>query len=319
MKRRSVSVLLPIWRPDYRFRDVDWLCGAISSVSAQGPAIAEIIVFVDGPGSMGFWTAAEAHLSQQSLSVCRCIFSPSNVGLSRALNWSLAASRNELVARIDQDDLWAEGKLDRQCAVLEADQDLALSFTGMEWTDENGRPTATYDRGMSWPEAIDFCQHVGCPIPHPSIVVRRDVILALGGYPESPLTYACEDFLLWATLIRFFKAEGLSDCLLQYRQHPASISSSRREYQAAATNRIMADLKRLGNSIDYVDAFVTSALSLRKTHFQFGLYLLEVWRFGGELSVPTGCVERIRSIFYDRCVNVIERDLNHALLVVSRL
>lgn len=315
----SLSVLLPIWRPDYRFSDVDWLCQAISSVAMQRPAVSEIIVFVDGAGSLAFWSATKAQLSEQSLAACRLVVSPSNIGLSRALNWSLAESRGGLVARIDQDDVWKDRKLLLQCAALEADRDLALSFTGMDWTDAQGRLMDKFPRGMSWSQTIAFCQHVGCPIPHPSIVARRDVLLALGGYPESPLTYACEDFLLWSTLVRFFRAEGLPDCLVQYRQHPASMSASRHDTQAAATAVIMADLKRLGSSADYVNAFDACAKALGKRHSQLGLDLLELWQFGGETRVPTGLMPHIDTIFYDRCVNIFNRAADHVDISISRL
>jgi len=61
------------------------------------------------------------------------------------------------------------------------------------------------------------------PFIHSSVVFRRDVVLALGGYDESFRTN--QDFELWSRMARHHMLRNLPDVLVAMRARPSSIST----------------------------------------------------------------------------------------------
>ena len=54
------------------------------------------------------------------------------------------------------------------------------------------------------------------PICHPSVVVRRRVMLRVGGY--SDLWHLAEDFELWCRMMPFAKFANINEVLIDYTQ-----------------------------------------------------------------------------------------------------
>src|SRR4051794_41334822 len=65
-----------------------------------------------------------------------------NVGISRSLNAGLADARAPVVAVNDADDWSAPERLERQLAVLDAREEVAVVGSRMHEVDEAGRPLA---------------------------------------------------------------------------------------------------------------------------------------------------------------------------------
>src|SRR5207248_8656855 len=59
------------------------------------------------------------------------------------------------------------------------------------------------------------------PIAHPTIVVRRDVLRAVGGYDAR--LYPSEDLDLWFRLAERGELANLGETLLQHRRHKAAV------------------------------------------------------------------------------------------------
>src|SRR6185369_7352052 len=61
----------------------------------------------------------------------RCLSQPRS-GTAAALNLGIAAARGDLLAFLDADDVWVEGKLSRQHAALEREPKLDLVFGALQ-------------------------------------------------------------------------------------------------------------------------------------------------------------------------------------------
>jgi glycosyltransferase involved in cell wall biosynthesis len=106
-----VSVIVPAWNAE------EHLGAALGSVAAQGHPELEVIVIDDGSRDA---TAAVARRFG-----ARCV-TQEHAGPAAARNHGLAAACSELIAFLDADDLWPEGKLACQLSLLERDAALHL-------------------------------------------------------------------------------------------------------------------------------------------------------------------------------------------------
>lgn len=313
----TVSLLMPVHMNSRSFSNLTWLRAALDSVFDQVlDGILEIVLIEDSP-ALRAQPIIESWFGDRPKHPIRFLKMPVNHGITRSLNLGLEAARGKYITRLDRDDEWLPGKLQRQLDMFDEDPDLALSFGGMELIDANGQFIERHPRAFSWEETIYFSQHVGCPIPHGSIMAPREVYLALGGYPYEPSAFSTEDFSLWAHLIRFFKVQGDQELFLKYRVHDNSISAVARGPQQANTATIMQNLKLLGDPGMLTSAIGRIAGDWGLSLYETGLELQRLWRFGGEASVSVERLDDLRLVLFDRCIEPVESGTKLVVAVLT--
>jgi len=146
-----------------------------------------------------------------------------NMGLAATLNRGLSLARGELIARQDQDDLSHPERFARQVAQMDKDADCILLGTAADiWIGDE--PT---ERGHDHPtrhEILAFELLFNNPFVHSSIMMRREAVLAVGGYTTDRDRQPPEDYELWSRMSRYGKVANLADRLLVYREVPQSMS-----------------------------------------------------------------------------------------------
>jgi glycosyltransferase involved in cell wall biosynthesis len=114
-------------------------------------------------------------------------------GLVETLNDGLAGCRGELVARMDADDLMHRDRLAEQVAVLRRRGDLAGVGCHVRLFPRQGltprrRAYEDWLNGLRGADDVRRDAFVECPVAHPALVVRREVLTAFGyrdaGWPE---------------------------------------------------------------------------------------------------------------------------------------
>ncbi len=139
-----------------------------------------------------------------------------NGGLGPALNVGLALCRHDIVARQDADDLSLPERFERQVPLLEAGFDVVGSAL-REFTTSLEDPT---DDGVVrvpplTPEAIRRGAPFHQPVFHPTVVFRRDVVQAVGGYQDLP---SLEDYWLFGRLLHAgARVANVAEPLVAYR------------------------------------------------------------------------------------------------------
>jgi glycosyltransferase EpsE len=120
-----------------------------------------------------------------------------NKGLPFTLNHCIANADGKYLARQDADDIMVADRLEKQVAFMEKNPNYAVSGSSMYLFDDDGiwgervRPEK--------PDKRTFLQ--GNPFWHPTVIMKTDVIKALGGYSESGLAIKrLEDADLWFRL-----------------------------------------------------------------------------------------------------------------------
>lgn len=213
-----VSVLVPV-------HNGEKYCGeALNSVLAQTCGDFELVVVDDG--STDATPAIVAALAQRDSRV-RYIRKAKS-GLSDTLNYGLKAARGAWIARLDADDLMAPNRLERQLDFLRREPGLVAAGSNYRLIDADGQGHATrHPLPRSRNElALYLARREVLTFTHPTMIYRRDLARALGGYRAE--MEPCEDADLFARMI----ASGGTiliqpEVLTYYRVHAGSISSRR--------------------------------------------------------------------------------------------
>ena len=122
-----------------------------------------------------------------------------NGGLGKALNIGLKLCKNELIARMDSDDISRPNRCERQLKVFEDNPDLSIcSGTVEEFTKD---PTVIDSRRVlpeKNPEIKEFAKKRN-PFNHPCVMYKKTDVEKAGGYKDF---YLLEDYYLWIRMIQ---------------------------------------------------------------------------------------------------------------------
>ncbi len=198
------------------YNDAAYLEAAISSILGQSFTDFEFIIVNDGSTDTSSQIIDALAASDPRIVA---IHQP-NQGLVSGLNRGLSEARAPLVARMDGDDIALRDRLGFQLARLEEDPRIGVLGTQAEFIDEAGNPTTP----VAYPVAHeDFPSSLRGPLfCHPTVVMRRDLVFAVGGYRRA--YKHCEDLDLWLRLHDRCRFENLPQRLLKYRRSASQVS-----------------------------------------------------------------------------------------------
>jgi glycosyltransferase involved in cell wall biosynthesis len=217
-----VSVVLCV------FNGGSFLREAVDSILCQTFTDFELIVVNDG-SSDGSGAVLDAAAQRDSR--VRVVHQQ-NRGLIFSLNRGLELSRGEFVARMDADDVSLPHRFARQVEFLRSNLGIALVGSSMNLIDAEGGIVGR----VSYPTGHNLVKtkmREGCSLAHPTVMGRREVFSALGGY--RPAFHHAEDYDLWLRLIENHEIDNLPESLLLYRQHGGNVSVRFRQKQALSS------------------------------------------------------------------------------------
>jgi glycosyltransferase involved in cell wall biosynthesis len=228
----SVSVLLP-------FRNAAETIGdCVESVLAQTLTDFEVIAVND------FSDDRSAEILQQFSDECIKVITNDRQGLVHALNKGLACCSAPLVARMDADDIMYPRRLQLQYSFLRQHHDVALVATQArkfpEASIRNGyREYMRWQNSVISSEDVDNQIYIESPFAHPSVMYRRDSVIAAGAYRNGPFP---EDYELWLRLRHYgYRMEKLAEELLGWRESDSRLSRVSDNYSRQAFDYIRAE------------------------------------------------------------------------------
>lgn len=189
----AYSVLMSVYhkeKPDY-FR------AAIQSMIGQTVKADEFVIVCDGALTEGLedvlsW--AEEAL-KDTLLIVRL---PVNSGLGRALNEGLKHVKNELVARMDSDDVSLPNRCEMQIKAFSEHPEVSvMSGIAEEFSEDVDKVTARRVLPEKHEQILEFAKNRN-PFNHPCVMFKKSAVGRAGGYMDMPYL---EDYYLWVRML----------------------------------------------------------------------------------------------------------------------
>ncbi|MGH3322388.1 MAG: glycosyltransferase [Streptosporangiaceae bacterium] len=259
--REPFSLLLAVYRGDRP----DFVRVAFrSAVHDQTRRPDQVIVVRDGPVPAVLEHCVK-QLEESSPVPVTVVRLEEGSGLGPALDAGLAASRHDVVARMDADDVSMPHRFAVQLPIIESGADIVgsglLEFAA-DVSDVVGRRTPPCD-----PAEIARYARFHDPFNHPTVVYRRSTVLAAGGYRHLPLM---EDYWLFARMLaNGARGVNVPEPLVFYRIGAGA-------YARRGGTRLLRSEFRLQRSFRE-EGFTTSGQFLRNVLVRGGYRLLPEW------------------------------------------
>lgn len=208
----QISVIMPVYNGEA------YVAEAIESILGQTFTDFEFLV-IDNASTDGSATIIKSFNDPR----IKVISNPVNLGLIGSLNVGLQAARGKYVARMDHDDIALPERFQKEYDFLETHPEVAIVGTWSRIINSDGVYIKTH-RNPLRSNVIKYELLFGNTITHPSIMMRRKEILALGGY--DPQWVHTEDYNLYSRAVRKYQLANIGETLLNYRMHGTSLTGS---------------------------------------------------------------------------------------------
>ncbi|MFC1509550.1 glycosyltransferase family 2 protein [Candidatus Omnitrophota bacterium] len=153
-----------------------------------------------------------------------------NLSQVKSLNIGLSYARGAYVARMDQDDIMINNRLEKQVHFLDNRPEVSVAGTWGEAMDEEGKVFTKARLVTRFEEIIGSILFSGFILIHPSVIFRKDAVIKAGRFNES-LSFS-EDFELWTRLLlKGHRIVNIPEYLIRYRCHRESSSKQFPEMQ----------------------------------------------------------------------------------------
>ena len=198
----------------YHKEKPEYLKQAIESIQAQTLLTDDFVLVCDGPLNDALDGVISAK-QQEMGTVLNVVRLAKNGGLGNALNEGIKHCKNELIARMDSDDIAYPDRCEKQLSVFDEHPEVGICFGIVEefTTDPN-----TVDAKRVPPEAnveiVEFAKKRN-PFNHPCVMYRKSVVEAVGSYQDF---YLPEDYYLWLRMLMAgYQGYNIQEPLLHMR------------------------------------------------------------------------------------------------------
>ncbi|MBR5694164.1 MAG: glycosyltransferase [Fibrobacter sp.] len=196
MSLPKYSVLMSIYvkeKPEY-FRE------ALESMINQTVKPDEILIVEDGPLTESLYAVLDEYKAKYP-QILHSIRNEKNLGLGLALNAGLKECRNELVARMDTDDISVPNRCEKQLEAFVEKPNLDIVGGNItEFIDSIDNKVGVRVVPQTNLEIREYLKK-RCPLNHVTVMFKKSSIQKVGGYVD---WFWNEDYYLW---IRMYLAD----------------------------------------------------------------------------------------------------------------
>lgn len=204
----TFSVLMAVYEKD----NPAHLEQALNSLRIQTLKASEVVLVEDGPISDELAAVIERYRSQLAI---KSVKLAENKGLAAALNEGLKYCVNDLIARMDSDDISLPERFQAQVAFMMSNPDVAVSGAWIEEYEDDMVHIVDVRRVPAGHEDIFRFAKRRNPINHPVSIFRKSAVLSVGGYPN---ILKAQDYALWALmLVKGYRFANIPKVLLKMR------------------------------------------------------------------------------------------------------
>lgn len=207
---RGYSVLMSV----YHKEKPEYLKQAIESIQAQTYPTDDFVLVCDGPLNSEL-DAVITTKQQEMNGVLKVYRLDKNEGLGNALNAGINHCKNELVARMDSDDVAYPDRCEKQIDVFNTHPEVSICSGIVE---EFTTDPEVVDARRALPETnakiMEFAKKRN-PFNHPCVMYKKSAVEAAGSYKDF---YLLEDYYLWLRMLMAgYQGYNIQEPLLHMR------------------------------------------------------------------------------------------------------
>lgn len=206
------SVLMSLYKKEHP----EYLRQALDSIINQTIMPDEAVLVEDGALTNELYCIVKEY-EEKYPGLLHVVINKTNVGLGLALNEGLKACRNELVARMDTDDISKPDRCEKQVRRFEEKPELAI--VGSHIDEFVGNPYNVISQRrvpISYGEIYEYAKKRSA-FNHPAVMYRKSAVLAEGGYADLRRNQDVD--LFGRMLFAGYKAENIDEALLWFRSN----------------------------------------------------------------------------------------------------
>ena len=208
----AFSVLMSIYvkeRPEF-------LRQALDSIFDQTKIPNEVVIVEDGPLTAELYSVLDEYGNRYPQ--LKRIPLATNGGLGKALNQGLKHCSNELVARMDTDDISVPDRFEKQLKIFEAFPQVEIVSSWIDEFVDTPDNIISTRKVPQYPYEIAKYGKTRNTVNHPVVMFKKSTVL-LGGSYQSFLLF--EDYFLWVRLLmNGAKFYNIQESLLRFRTSP---------------------------------------------------------------------------------------------------
>lgn len=214
-----MSIRVSVIMSEYR-TDPNYLRLAIESILNQTYSEFEFLIVLDGPN-----TESEEVIKSYKDKRIKIVLNKENKGLVYSLNRAIKLASGTHVVRMDTDDIAKPERIEKLLDFLKINPHYDVVGSRVVEFSKEGDAGILGRVGEKTKKSI----MLGDPLIHPSVVMRKNAVLEVGGYPDFK---RAEDLGLWCELLlsgsRLYVIE---DILLKYRVNLEDYSKRKLKYR----------------------------------------------------------------------------------------
>lgn len=199
----------------YRNDRPDFVAHAIDSVTKQQSLKTdEIVLIVDGPVPEKLSKLIDGYEKSTDFNF-KIIRLPENKGLGNALRIGMESVSNEIVARMDSDDVSVPDRFEKQISFMSNNPDISVCGGQISEFIDDEKNIVAYRHVPLTPDECRRYYQDRDPLNHMSVMFRKSAVMDVGNYQPWHLD---EDSYLWGRLLKAgYKIANLPDILVNVR------------------------------------------------------------------------------------------------------
>ena len=204
------SVLMSLYEKEHP----EYLREALDSMINQTVKPDEIVLVEDGPLTDELYNVVAEYKSNYP-ELMHVIVNEKNLGLGLALNRGLKECRNELVARMDTDDISKPDRCEKQLKRFEDRPELSIVGSHIdEFIDSPDNVISQRRVPITFETIYEYAKRRSA-FNHPTVIYKKSAVLTEGGY--SNLRRNQDVDLFGRMLFQGYKAENIDEALVWFR------------------------------------------------------------------------------------------------------
>ena len=208
--KQNISVLMSV----YKNEKPEYFRAAVNSVLNQTVLPEEIVLVRDGEVPDALQAEIDKLLRECSIRI-KYLPLPENGGLGKALNLGVRAASNELIARMDTDDISVPQRFEKQLEEFNLKPNVdVMGGQVLEFEGDTSMPTGKRTVPTSNEEIALFLKKRNA-FNHPTVMFKKSSVINAGNYLDR---HYVEDYDLWLRMLKNgSRFENLPETLVYMR------------------------------------------------------------------------------------------------------